>query len=237
MRGPRAEELRADGVERDAAQVRDFLIRELLVLAEHQHFAVLLVEPSERVADPDAAIGISGVRTGRVIVERIGDAMDRLAAIRQQHVVGDAEEERSERAAPFVARGAVEQGDEGVLGQLLGARRVRRPAAEEAPDRVAVAPEQRLERRPRAAPHLVHQLFVAGHMSPFNRVVSQGGEKFPSRVRGSAGRACRGRGSGIGFLEGLPLLPDPRRPDPRSPTRPRSPIPRLVCNADRSVVA
>ena len=109
-------------------------------------------------------IGIAGLGSGRLGVQRVRHAVRRFPAIREQDVVGDAEQVGPEGPAPLVARRTVQNGDEGVLRQLLGPSGVGRAAAEEGPDRLPVAPEQRLERRPRAPPHLVHQVFVAGHI-------------------------------------------------------------------------
>src|SRR5260221_14589068 len=101
-----------------------------------------------------------------------------LPPVGQQDVVGDPEQEGPEQPAPLVSRGALEDRDERVLRQLLGASGVGRPPAEKPPDRLAVTLEQRLERRPRALSNLAHQLFVAGHITAVIRVVSSGAKKL-----------------------------------------------------------
>src|SRR5262245_23581067 len=105
-----------------------------------------------------------------------------LAAIREQHVVGDAEQVRPERPGLFVPTGAFEHGDEDVLRQFLRDARIGDAPPEEPPHRIAIALEQQFARCARSAPNLVHQVVVTAHNAqrpPFSRVVSRGGGKFP----------------------------------------------------------
>src|SRR4051812_23988150 len=60
QRGARAKQLRAHGIERRVPEVGDLLVRQLLVLAEHQDFPIALVERGQRMPHPDGGVDVAG---------------------------------------------------------------------------------------------------------------------------------------------------------------------------------
>src|SRR5262249_38593388 len=163
---PRPKQLRTYRVERRLPDVGDLLVGELFVFAEHQDLAIVLVERRERATDPECGVRIAGARIRGLLLHRTRHAERRLPAVGEQHVVGDAEHVRAEGAPLLIACRAFQDPDEGVLRELLGACGVGRPPPEEAPDRFAVAVEERLERRSRAGLYLRDQVLIADHACP-----------------------------------------------------------------------
>jgi hypothetical protein len=158
-----AKETCADGVQGQLQQIRDFKIGELLEFAKEQHFAVDCVEAREALTKPENFVVVSGCVHGEFGFEvgtKEEGAKRCFAAIGAEDFESNRVQVSAKESARLIATCGADQGEKRFLCEFLGARPVRRAAADKSEDTPMIAGKEFVESGRIAVRESEHELLV-----------------------------------------------------------------------------